>query len=94
MATKKQKHEAAVARREKFMAEVRRTGLEAQRKDRERREAQMRKATEKAHEKHYKFVDDCLHCKAARNKESMQLVVEAREIESQMFHEAFDVVSA
>lgn len=40
MATKKQKREAALAKREEFMAKVKAEGLEAQRRDREFREAQ------------------------------------------------------
>ncbi len=35
MATKKQKHAAAMARREQFLAEVKATGLQAQRTDQE-----------------------------------------------------------
>lgn len=44
MATKKQKREAALAKREEFMADVARTGLEAQRKDQQRRAEQKRRA--------------------------------------------------
>lgn len=40
MATKKQKREALEAKRERELAELARFGLEAQRRDRERREAQ------------------------------------------------------
>lgn len=40
MATKKQKREAALAKREKFLAEVRADGLEAQRLDQEAQEKQ------------------------------------------------------
>ncbi len=36
MATKKQKHAAAMEKRERELAELKRTGLEAQRKDRDR----------------------------------------------------------
>jgi hypothetical protein len=38
MATKKQKREIAHAKHQAFMAELKRTGLEAQRRDRERRD--------------------------------------------------------
>lgn len=51
MATKKQKRERALEKRIAFEAEVRRTGLEAQQKDRERRErraARIRAEAEKA----------------------------------------------
>lgn len=62
MATKKQKRQAALAKHEAFMAEIRRTGLEAQRKDRVARTQELLKAQEKPHEKHNKFEDWCLHC--------------------------------
>lgn len=44
MATKKQKRERGEQKHKEFMAEIRRTGLEAQRKDREYRAKQQRKA--------------------------------------------------
>lgn len=47
MATKKQKHEAALAKHRQEMEELRLSGLEAQRKDRERR---AQKAAQKAEE--------------------------------------------
>jgi hypothetical protein len=48
MATKKQKREAALARREAFLDEQRRIGLEAQQRDREQREAHARRMKEEA----------------------------------------------
>lgn len=44
MTSKKQKHEAALAKRESMLAEERRIGLEAQRRDREDRERKQRLA--------------------------------------------------
>ncbi len=43
MATRKQKHAAAMEKRERFMAELKRTGLAAQAKDIARREAKKAK---------------------------------------------------
>lgn len=48
MATKKQKREAALARRQEFEAKERQQGLEAQRKDRERRAARAERDKEEA----------------------------------------------
>lgn len=72
MATKKQKHEAALARREAFIAEERELGRRAQECDRKRREAEKREAWEEGHKKHYKFIDECPHCAdiKKRNKEA------------------------
>lgn len=44
MATRKQKHEVALAKRERRLAEEQASGLEAQRKDREHREKKLRDA--------------------------------------------------
>lgn len=44
MATKKQKHQAAMERREKFLAEVKADGLKALQFDRERREGKKHEA--------------------------------------------------
>lgn len=48
MATKKQKRLAASAKRAEFEAEIRASGLEAQRKDREHRAAQAERAKDDA----------------------------------------------
>lgn len=48
MATKKQKREAALAKRAAFTEETRRTGLEAQKRDREERERREAKIMEEA----------------------------------------------
>jgi adenosylmethionine-8-amino-7-oxononanoate aminotransferase len=48
MATKKQKHAAAVAKRTQFLEEVRQTGLMAQAEDRRRREARQKRAEAEA----------------------------------------------
>lgn len=47
MATKKQKREANYRKHLEFMAEVRRTGLEAQRKDKEHRQVKEQNGIEK-----------------------------------------------
>lgn len=70
MATKKQKHAAALARREKFLAEERELGRKAIEAARHQREAEARKAWEKGHEKHFKFVDECPHCAEIKKKQA------------------------
>lgn len=55
MATKKQRREAALAKHEAFVAEQKRLGLEAQRKDQERRAAQLARAEEEAEERNRKM---------------------------------------
>jgi hypothetical protein len=69
MATKKQKRAEVAARTEAFLEEQRQIGLAAQEADRRRRELENRKAWEKGHEKHYKFVDECPHCKEIKAKQ-------------------------
>lgn len=62
MATKKQKHAAALARREAFLkeeAEIGRMAIEVAAKQ---RAIEARKNWQKGHEKHYKFVDECPLC--------------------------------
>lgn len=66
MATKKQKREAALAKREAFDREMRELGLKAQRADQEKREREHLQVWEKRHEKHYKFDDQCPHCEAIK----------------------------
>ncbi len=51
MATKKQKHEAALAKRARFLEAAKRDGLEAQRKDREYRERRKQIVEEEAQER-------------------------------------------
>jgi hypothetical protein len=78
MATKKQKHAQAVAKREAFEAEMRESGLRAQRADQERRDRENRQAWEKQHEKkHFKFVDECPHCQDARKNLQSKKATEA-----------------
>jgi Skp family chaperone for outer membrane proteins len=55
MATKKQKHEAAMAKREKFLAEVRADGLRAQKASREaekKRSEEIKAAAEKVNKRY------------------------------------------
>lgn len=69
MATKKQKRAALMARREAFFEEHRRTGLEAQKKDRERRAHQEREAWREQHEKKHsykKLIAECPLCQDIR----------------------------
>jgi len=77
MATRKQKHEAAVARRKAFEEEMRESGLKALRAERERRAREHRKAMEKPHEKHFKFADDCPHCADIQRELKSKKTVEA-----------------
>lgn len=65
MTTKKQKRAIAMAKHQAFMEEVRRTGLEAQEKDRRNRAISVMKRWEKSHEKHSKrdiLVEECPIC--------------------------------
>lgn len=48
MATKKQKREAALQKHKAYMAEVKRTGLQAQRKDREHRDSRQKSKDEES----------------------------------------------
>lgn len=67
MATRKQKHEEALARRERFLEEQRRTGLAAQKRDRAERFRQQLSLWEDGHnKKHHRFVDECPHCQIIR----------------------------
>ena len=84
MATKKQKRAEVAARREAYLEEQRQIGLAAQEADRRRRELENRKAWEKGHEKHFKFVDECPHCaeikkeqKERARRESLRKIAEA-----------------
>ncbi len=63
MTTKKQTRQALETKRERMLEELRQTGLEAQKRDRARREYEIRQAWSAAHEKkHHKFVDECPLC--------------------------------
>ena len=70
MATKKQKHEAAVARREAYLAEQREIGQRAIEAAARKREIENREAWLKGHEKHYKFIDECPHCTDIKKAQS------------------------
>ncbi len=78
MATKKQKREAGLARREAFEAEMRESGLKALNAERERRDRQNRQDWQKQHDKnHFKFVDDCPHCMDAQKELKSKKATEA-----------------
>ena len=65
MATKKQKRERGEQKRMHFMAEIKRTGLEAQRKDREYRDKKNRELWSNQHEKKHDWkrrVKECPLC--------------------------------
>lgn len=64
MATKKQKREAGLQRHKEFLAEVRRSGLEAQKRDREQRDKKHRADWAERHESHSwkKLSPDCPLC--------------------------------
>lgn len=70
MATKKQKREAGLAKREAFLAEEREIGRKSIEAGQRRREAEALKAWEKGHVKHYKFVDECPHCTAIKEEQT------------------------
>ena len=74
MATKKQKRLAAQARREEMLAEYRRSGLEAQKKDHARRERKLYQEWEEGHGKKHKktFVEECPWCKDERRASQRQ----------------------
>lgn len=66
MATKKQKREAAIAKHEAEMAEIRQTGLTAQRKDIQHRRRQELQEWEDNHKKNHswtKRIKECPHCR-------------------------------
>ena len=79
MATKKQKHAEALARREEFLAKERAIGKKAIEVDRRRREARQREAWEMGHKKHYKFVDECPICTDIKKEQARKKAVEAVE---------------
>lgn len=70
MATKKQKREAALARREAFLVEEREIGRQALEKARREREEKALRDWTKGHEKHFKFVDECPHCAKIKKEQA------------------------
>lgn len=80
MATKKQKHAQALARRAEFEAEVKAEGLKALAADREKRKAEEAKAWEDAHKVHLKrnrFHDKCPNCAAAKARQALEKIAKA-----------------
>lgn len=77
MATRKEKHARALAKREEFLAEERRIGEKAIEVARKKREIEMRKAAEKAHDKHYKFDSDCSLCDQVKAKQALEKLASA-----------------
>lgn len=77
MATKKEKHAAAVAKREAFLAKEREIGAKAIQVAAHKRAIEMRKAAEKSHEKHYKFDNDCPVCAEIRSKQAVDRIAAA-----------------
>lgn len=68
MATKKQKRQALLQKREKFEANLKRSNQEALRKERERREEENRRAWQENHDKRHswkKRIKECPLCKDA-----------------------------
>lgn len=66
MATRKQRHARALEKRERELAEYRRTGLEALRKDQKRRFQKELDAWEENHKKNHsweKRIVECPHCR-------------------------------
>jgi len=65
VATKKQKHEVAMARRERWLEERKASGLKAQKDDHEYREKKIREASRATHDKKHswkKLDKDCILC--------------------------------
>jgi hypothetical protein len=79
MATKKQKREAALARREEFLEKERALGQKAIEVAARKREIRNREAWKKGHEKHYKFVDECPHCSDIKEEQARKKAAEAVE---------------
>lgn len=67
MATKKQKRQRAEEKRAAYMEELRRTGLEAQRKDRESRKRAERKAWQEQHDKKHNWKNRVKQCPLCRD---------------------------
>lgn len=79
MATKKQKHAAALAKRQAYLDKEKAIGQQALEAERRRREIRNREAWEKGHKKHYKFVDECPHCSDIKAEQARKKAVEAVE---------------
>jgi hypothetical protein len=79
MATKKQKHAAALARREAFLKEEAEIGRQAIEVAAKRREIENRNAWKQGHEKHYKFVDECPHCSDIKREQAEKARIAAIE---------------
>lgn len=67
MATKKQKRQRGLERHQQFMETYRQEGLKALRREKARRFREKLKEWEQVHtDKHFKFVDECPHCRVIR----------------------------
>jgi CRISPR/Cas system-associated protein Cas10 (large subunit of type III CRISPR-Cas system) len=77
MATRKEKHARGLAKRDAFLEEERKLGQRAIEVAAKKREIEKRKATEKAHEKHYKFDKDCSLCDEIKAKQAAGKLVGA-----------------
>jgi len=80
MATKKQKREAALARRAEFEAEVRADGLKAQAADRAKRKAEEERMWDDAHKVHLKrnrFHDKCPNCARVKAQQALDRLAKA-----------------
>lgn len=77
MATKKEKRARALAKREAFLANEAEIGRKAIEADHKRRAIEARKRWETAHEKHYKFDDDCPLCKEIKVKQANERLTAA-----------------
>lgn len=75
MATKKQKREALLAKRERRLAEQRESGLKALNEDRERRQNKLRESQKEKHDKEHswkKRAPDCVLCQDALAEQRRQ----------------------
>lgn len=79
MATKKQKHAEAVARREVYLAKEKAIGEKAIEVAARKREARIREAWATGHKKHFKFVDECPHCTTIKEEQARKKAAEAVE---------------
>ena len=77
MATKKEKRARGLAKREAFLANERELGRKAIEADHKRRAIEARKRWETAHEKHYKFDDDCPLCAEIKAKQAIEKLASA-----------------
>ncbi len=82
MATKKQKRLLARQRFEEHLAEVRTSGLEAQRADREQRQRKELQEWQENHDKRHKGegkqVKECPHCRIQMGKDAHELRLASR----------------